>query len=374
LYDTSQFKLFIIFQKLEEFMGAEMSHHPELKPGTIVQFKNLITEAELNDQYGVIKKRTSENSYRIMLGINTKNDMSIKTKNFITQIQCLNERRSNFTGLVVWPELVGFEYPVVQWLDWPHARRNLKLWVDELYADRWGLFRRNKPAVYDLRKKEEMLEHLHDYLGWNGVANRSNITIRESPSDIYKIYYEVYHVGKINKWYKQTFDKFVVSTGNTPKTFRGPFIIMQNMHDDAIENQVSLNYHKANISTMKHFYETYDEKTGKMMSFEDFSEMMTEKLKSLYNECQIPSCDCESKSVMVFEKRIKNQYDLLSKPLTKDSSGELPEYGRMTFDHVKKRVKLKKGEDASGKNQYTKIPFNLMDLKINEGYDGLESD
>ena len=136
-----------------------MSHHPELKPGTIVQFKNLKTEAELNDQYGVIKKRTSHTSYRIMLGINTKNDMSIKTTNFITQIQCLNERRSNFTGVVVWPELVGHEYPVVQWLDWPLARRNLKLWVDELYADRWGLFRRNKPAVYDLRKKEEMLEH-----------------------------------------------------------------------------------------------------------------------------------------------------------------------------------------------------------------------
>ena len=137
-----------------------MSSLPELKPGTIVQFKNLITEAELNDQYGVIKKRVSLNSYRIMLGINTKNDMAIKTTNFTAQIQCQNERRSNFTGLVVWPDIAGHDYPVVQWLDWPTARRNLKLWVDELYADRWGFrFRRSKPAVYDLRKKEEMLEH-----------------------------------------------------------------------------------------------------------------------------------------------------------------------------------------------------------------------
>ena len=101
---------------------------------------------------------------------------------------------------------------------------------------------------------------LHDYLGWNGVANRSNINISPpSPCNVYKIYYEVYHVGKINKWYKQTLDKYVVSTGNVPKTFRGPFVTMQNMHDDNIENQVSLNYHKANLSTIKHFYETYDE-------------------------------------------------------------------------------------------------------------------
>ena len=107
------------------------------------------------------------------------------------------------------------------------------------------------------------------------------------------------------------------------------------------------------------------------MSFEDFSKMMETKLESLYEECQIPSCDCKSKSVILFEKRVKNQYDLLSEPLTKDSSGKLPEYGRMAFDHEKKRVKVKIAEDASGKNKYTNIPFNLMDFKINEGYDGL---
>lgn len=117
-----------------------------------------------------------------------------------------------------------------------------------------------------------------------------------------------------------------------------------------------------------------DEKSDKMMSFEDFSKMMETKLDSLYEECQIPSCDCKSKSVLLFEKRVKNQYDLLSEPLTKDSSGKLPEYGRMAFDHENKRVKVKIAEDASGKNKYTNIPFNLMDLKINEGYDGLASD
>ena len=130
----------------------------ELQPGTVIQLKNLTLQPELNDQFGVVKKLHSENAYRVMLGISMKNDMSIKTSNFKTQVQCLNERRSNFTGVVMWPEIVGQEYPIVQWLDWPLAKKNLELWVKEIYADASGA-RLHIPAVPDLKKKEEMLQH-----------------------------------------------------------------------------------------------------------------------------------------------------------------------------------------------------------------------
>ena len=135
-----------------------MSVTPELTPGTIVKFKNLIQEAELNGQHGVIKKRLSEDAYRVMLGINTKTDFSIKTKNMISQVQCLNERRSNFTAVIIWPEIACQEYPILQWLDWPLAKQNLKVWVEELLADKKNV-RMFKPAVFDCEKRDKMFEH-----------------------------------------------------------------------------------------------------------------------------------------------------------------------------------------------------------------------
>merc|ERR1712127_126590 len=134
-----------------------------------------------------------------MLSINLKSDLSIKTKNMTPQFQCLNERRSNFTAVIIWPDIVGQEYPILQWLDWPLAEQNLKVWVEELFADKSvGFARRLKPAVFDCEKRDQMFEHLQVNLGWGGVANRAHSRHYTQPQEIYKIYYEEQHDGKLN--------------------------------------------------------------------------------------------------------------------------------------------------------------------------------
>jgi hypothetical protein len=335
-----------------------------IPPGTVVQIKNLKKNSELNGQFGLVKKLHSENRYRVMLALNTKNEMAIKTENFTVQNQCPNECKSNFTGVIIWPGCEAEEYPVVQWLDWPQAKRNLKIWVEEC---RENTARISMPAVLDITKKQEMAGHLHEYLGWCFVANRSQFLPRREQ---HKIYYEEQHVGTLNKWYKNTFNIYIQTTGSVAKNIRGPIILLQNMHDDTEKNMVSLNYHRANFSVMKHFYETYDKDTNEMMSFDDFSAMMQEKLVCLYQECRVLNCKCKLKQVYTvkFEKRIKNQYDLLTSPLTEDENGM--KYGikmgsRMKFDHAKKEFKMK----FDGVDKYTKTPLDIANLKINEGLD-----
>ena len=184
--------------------------------------------------------------------------------------------------------------------------------------------------------------HLNHFLGWECVANRA----RTLPyQEHYKMYYEEEHIGKVNKWYRNTFDKYTVSTGSVSKNIRGPIILIQNMHDDSRKNQVSLNYHKANLFTMKHFYESHDEVSNAMINFDEFSGMMREKLVSLYKECLVPKCDCKIESKRVeyektFEKRIKNQYELMSTSLERGADGKpLIAGGRLKLDHKKKEFK-----------------------------------
>ena len=62
----------------------------EYKSGTIVQLEKLKNNSDINGHYGIIKKLHSKNAYRVMLGINTKNDISIKTLNFTRVKQCPN--------------------------------------------------------------------------------------------------------------------------------------------------------------------------------------------------------------------------------------------------------------------------------------------
>ena len=162
---------------------------------------------------------------------------------------------------------------------------------------------------------------------------------------------------------------------------------MQNLHDDrsrgAGRNQVSLNYHRANLSAMKQFYKEYDEQNDSKMSYEDFSKLMQNSLIELYSECKVPNCGCKANfhdfNPMKFEKRFKNQYELLVAPLTKDENGELPGGSRVVWDHENNMIKTKLPKESSFKHNKVKFcdlfePETMRLKDINEGFEAAEQE
>ena len=168
------------------------SSDEDFKPGSIVKLKKLVRNKELNNKFGIIKKQHSENSYRVMMAESSETERAVKVKNLEKIVQCPNELKSNFTGVVVWPEIVSQEYPIVQWLELPVFERNLKIWVKEVYKNPYRIM---EPAVKSLDQKRAMAEKLYEHLGWVMMSNRCQTLINR---EHLKLYYEHDHSGKIN--------------------------------------------------------------------------------------------------------------------------------------------------------------------------------
>ena len=247
-------------------------------------------------------------------------------------VQCPNELKSNFTGVVVWPEIVSQEYPIVQWLELPVFERNLKIWVKEVYKNPYRIM---EPAVKSLDQKRAMAEKLYEHLGWVMMSNRCQTLINR---EHLKLYYEHDHSGKINGWYQKALDNCWAQGGNASKIIRGPVILMQNMHNDHKDNQVSLNYHRVNLTVMKEFFKIMIEEDGSV-TFEDYYSMMDEGLCKIYDKCPIKDCECKIKKTNIavrFKSRIRSQYNLLAETF----SGKLLS-NRAVFNHQKARTEIK---------------------------------
>ena len=212
-----------------------------------------------------------------------KHDIAIKVKNLEKVAQCPNEVKSNFTGLIVWPNVCQSEYPSVQWLELPEFKRNLELWANGLNSNPLLWYAR-MPAVPSFEEKRKMVEDAKRHLGWKCMANRCQMLIGR---ELLKVYFEETHPGKINNWYQSTIDKHLSNSGNISRVIRGPIIYMNNMHDNSEDNRVSLNYHKVLFKVMKEFYELYFEDDKKeMMNFEEFEKKMKNGLLELYDCCE----------------------------------------------------------------------------------------